>query len=102
MQNGKICMASAWQTAGSACLDTSAQARRELLIRVGSATIRRLLTAKELSPETRHPRLLVVAFASRELMALDPATGKFAARIRRRSIKILRLYEKSLDKDRGS
>jgi hypothetical protein len=28
--------------------------------------------------------------------------GKFAARIRLRSIKILRLYEKSLDKDRGS
>jgi hypothetical protein len=35
-------------------------------------------------------------------MALDPGDGKFAARIHRRPTKILRLYEKSLDKDRGS
>jgi hypothetical protein len=47
---------------GSACLDTSAQARKEILMRV-AATMHRLLTAN-------------VAFASRELMALDPGDWK--------------------------
>jgi hypothetical protein len=102
-------MASARQRAGSACLDTSAQARdvrQELLMRVGSATMRAVAYCKETvcrdGNGIRHPHSLVVAFASRELMALDPGDRKVCSSIRRRPMKILRLYEKSLDKDRGS
>jgi hypothetical protein len=42
-----ICMAN-----GGVCLSRHERPSGELLMRVGSATMRRLLTAKELSPET--------------------------------------------------
>ena len=93
-------MASAWQMAGSACLDTSAQARRTSdagrLCDYAPAAYCKGTVSRD-GDGIRHQRSLVVAFASRELMAPDPGDGKVC--IRRRPTKILRLYEKSLDKD---